>query len=197
MSYKIHLDWFLFELRIPDENMNQHQPAPYIRSVTEADLPAIAQLAGVIWRAHYPGIISREQIEYMLDKMYSLETLRDEILLGGVRHELLLVGDEWAGFAALGPTERSRQFKLHKLYLSQVWQGQGMGSMLLRHCEHEARKLGADHLLLTVNKRNAKAIDAYKRNGFVITKSVVMDIGGGFVMDDYVMNKELSNLTVK
>jgi hypothetical protein len=67
--------------------MDPKQPAPQILPATEADLPAIATLAGVIWRAHYPGIISSEQIEYMLAKMYSLGTLREEISLRAIRYE--------------------------------------------------------------------------------------------------------------
>jgi GNAT superfamily N-acetyltransferase len=171
--------------------MSPKQPAPRILPATESDLPAIAGLAGVIWRAHYPGIISMEQIEYMLARMYSLETLREEILRRGIRYERLLVGEELAGFAALGPAEQPGLFKLHKIYLHPAWHGQGLGSLLLRHCEREARKLDAERLMLTVNKQNSKAIVAYQRNGFVITDSVVVDIGEGFVMDDYVMEKAL------
>ena len=155
-------------------------------------MPAIASLAGVIWHAHYPGIISTEQIDYMLAKMYSLETLREEIRLRAIRYERLLVGEEFAGFASHGPTEQPKLFKLHKIYLHPAWHGRGLGSLLLRHCEREACKLGADRLVLTVNKRNSKAIAAYQRNGFSITDSVVVNIGGGFVMDDYVMAKGLN-----
>jgi hypothetical protein len=36
---------------------------------TEADLPAISKLAGVIWRACYPVIISHKQIDYMLARI--------------------------------------------------------------------------------------------------------------------------------
>jgi len=151
----------------------------------------MARLAAVVWRAHYPGIISPEQIDYMLAKMYALETMREEILQRAIRYERLLVGDEMAGFAAHGPTEQPRQFKLHKLYLHPAWQSRGLGSLLLAHCERAVSELGADRLVLTVNKRNAKAMAAYQRNGFVITDSIVVDIGGGFVMDDYVMAKEL------
>lgn len=171
--------------------MNLNQPSPQILPATESDLPAIATLAGVIWRAHYPGIISTEQIDYMLAKMYSLEVLRDEILRQRICYERLLVGGEFAGFAAHGPTGHPKMFKLHKIYLHPTWHGKGFGSSLLRHCELEVRKLGADRLTLTVNKRNSKAIAAYERAGFAITDSVVVDIGGGFVMDDYVMQKEL------
>jgi GNAT superfamily N-acetyltransferase len=171
--------------------METNLPFPKIVAATEADLAKIARLAGVIWPAHYPGIISSEQIEYMLAKMYSLDTLREEILQRGIRYELLLVGDEPAGFAAHGPTDQPKIFKLHKIYLLPECQGHGLGSLLLRHCESEVRQLGADRLMLTVNKRNAKAMAAYQRNGFTLTESVVVDIGGGFVMDDYVMTKEL------
>ena len=58
---------------------------------TEADLPAIAELAGVIWRACYPGIISHAQIDYMLARMYALDTMREEIHSQGIRYDRLLV----------------------------------------------------------------------------------------------------------
>ena len=159
---------------------------------TEADLPAIAALAAVIWRAYYPGIISTAQIDFMLEKMYSIATMRDELRAQGIRYERLLVGDEFVGFAAYGPTEPAGDFKLHKLYLDPARHGRGLGSLLLQHCLRAAAELGARRLVLTVNKRNAKAIAAYRRNGFALVDSVVVDIGGGFVMDDYVMAKALA-----
>jgi GNAT superfamily N-acetyltransferase len=82
--------------------------------------------------------------------------------------------------------------KLHKLYLLPEMHGHGLGSRLLQHVEREVRAGGARRLILSVNKRNTKAITAYQRNGFVIAESVVTDIGNGFVMDDYVMAKELA-----
>ena len=84
-----------------------------IIQATETDLPAIARLAEVIWRAHYPGIISTEQIDYMLARMYSLETMREEIRLRAIRYERLLAGGEMIGFASYGPTEKPGLFKLH------------------------------------------------------------------------------------
>lgn len=162
-----------------------------IVTATEADLPEIARLAGVIWRGHYPGIISIEQIDYMLAKMYALETMKAEIHQHGIRYERLLVDGELAGFASFGPAEQAGVFKLHKLYLDPARHGRGLGSWLLQHCEREVRKLGANRLRLTVNKQNTKAIAAYQRNGFAIVDSVVADIGGGFVMDDFVMEKGL------
>ena len=162
------------------------RPTRIVRA-TEADLPAIAELAGVIWRACYPGIISPAQIEYMLGRMYALGTLRAEIQGQGMYYDQLFVGGELAGFAAHGPTEDAAVYKLHKLYLHPVWHGQGLGRRLLEHCQREARKRKARRLILSVNKRNSKAIAAYERSGFAVAESVVTDIGGGFVMDDFIM----------
>jgi diamine N-acetyltransferase len=163
-----------------------------ILRVTAEQLPAISELAGVIWRACYPDIITRAQIDYMLARMYALDVLRDEICSQGIRYDILLVDGKTAGFASYGPATEPGVMKLHKLYLLPEMHGRGLGSLLLKHCEAEARKLGAQRLILSVNKRNARAIAAYQRNGFVTADSVVTDIGGGFVMDDYIMAKDLS-----
>ncbi|MGB7769573.1 MAG: bifunctional aminotransferase class I/II-fold pyridoxal phosphate-dependent enzyme/GNAT family N-acetyltransferase [Verrucomicrobiia bacterium] len=175
-----------------------------VAPATEADLSAIAELAGFIWRACYPGIITRAQIDYMLARMYALDTMREEIRAQGIHYDLLLVDGEPSGFASYGPTEAGTlrrgvriaqravpTFKLHKLYLLPELHGRGLGSRLLQHCEQEVRATGARRLILSVNRRNPKAIAAYQRNGFVIAESLVTDIGGGFVMDDYIMAKEL------
>ena len=160
---------------------------------TEEHLPALAELAGVIWREHYPGIISLAQIDYMLARMYSIETLREEIQVKGIRFERLLVDDRFVGFASYGPAPEPGVMKLHKCYLLPAMHGRGYGSLLLQHCERAAHQLGARRLLLAVNKRNTKAVAAYQRNGFTVRESVITDFGSGFVMDDFIMAKDLAS----
>jgi GNAT superfamily N-acetyltransferase len=163
-----------------------------ILPAAEEHLPALAELAGVIWRRHYPGLISHEQIDYMLGKMYSLETLREEMNSQGIRFYRLLVAGTMTGFASIGPLDTPGVWKLHKLYLLPELHGCGFGSRLLQHCEAEARRFGAHRLLLAVNKRNLRPIAAYQRNGFKVVESVVTDFGGGFVMDDLIMAKDFA-----
>lgn len=161
-----------------------------IRIAREADLPEVATLAGVIWRAVYPGIITREQIEYMLARMYAVGEMTRQIGQG-TEFLRLLVDGRLVGFAAHSPTDNPAERKLDKLYIHPDHQRYGHGSRLLNHVVDAARALGCASLMLTVNKRNTKAIAAYEKNGFVIRQSVVADIGGGFVMDDYVMARQL------
>ena len=158
---------------------------------TEADLPALAELAGVIWRAHYPGIIPLAQIEYMLAWMYSLATLSDEFRTQHICFEQLFTDERFVGFAAYGPTADPGVMKLHKLYLLPQYHGKGVGASALKEVEGIARGAGAARLVLNVNKHNAKAIRSYQRSGWSVAEAVCVDIGAGFVMDDYVMAKEL------
>jgi GNAT superfamily N-acetyltransferase len=175
------------------KDLNPTQPdRQEIVRATEADLPAISELAGIIWRACYPGIISNAQIDYMLARMYALDVLRDEIRSQGICYNCLLMDDKLVGFASYGPAAEPRVMKLHKLYLLPELHSRGLGSRLLQHVEREVRAGGGRRLILSVNKRNAKAIAAYQRNGFVVADSVVTDIGCGFVMDDYIMAKDWS-----
>ena len=81
--------------------------------------------------------------------------------------------------------------KLHKLYLSASCHGKGIGSRMLSHAKEAAKRLGAGELLLNVNKNNARAIKAYKRNGFSLIREEKNPIGNGFFMDDYVFGIKL------
>lgn len=146
----------------------------------------IARVAGLVWRAHYPGIITMEQIEYMLGKMYDLDVLRRE-MTEGITYVRLLQDNLMCGFASYGPC--TGEMKLYKLYVHPEHQRCGLGTALLEHVESATRERGFPSLMLTVNKRNHQAIAAYRKHGFTIREAIVADIGGGFVMDDYVMAK--------
>ena len=162
-----------------------------IRHTTIADIPLIRELTFKVWPQTYRDILTNEQIDYMLARMYSIETLREEIQLQGIRFVRLLVDDRFVGFASYGPAPEPGAMKLHTCYLLPEMHGRGLGSLLLQHCERAARQLGARRLMLAVNKRNTKAVVAYQRNGFTVTESVVTDFGSGFVMDDFIMAKDL------
>lgn len=153
---------------------------------TEADIPALRDLARRIWHAHYPGIIAVDQINYMLDRFFSEQHLREE-LKHGVRWEIASHGGQRVGFLACFIERDNDQLKLSKLYLLPELHGRGFGREMLERVKGHATKDGLPRVCLTVNRQNAKAIRAYERAGFAILETVMADIGDGYYMDDYLM----------
>ena len=125
----------------------------------------------------------------MLARMYDLKVMREE-MAQGLLYDCLWTNDALVAFTSYGPVSRD-EMKLYKLYVDPACQRRGCGTQLLRHIEDNCRTRGFNTLCLTVNKRNEKAIAAYRKNGFTVRESIVVDIGGSFVMDDYVMAKLL------
>jgi ribosomal protein S18 acetylase RimI-like enzyme len=159
--------------------------------MVEADIEAVAALARVVWQDAYPGIISQEQIDYMLARRYDADALRAELASAQFTWDVLLDGGIIVGFASCLMTELPGEMKLDKLYVHPESQRRGHGERLVRHCAAQARTRGCRALVLAVNKRNARAIAAYRKYGFRVRESVVKDIGNGFVMDDFIMTLDI------
>lgn len=168
-------------------------PEPIIetRRARRDEIALVQRLAHLIWHAHYPGIISAEQIDYMLARGYSLAALDAFVRRPDGGLELAVVDGEPGGFAAWYVTADAGEAKLDKLYVLPSRQRLGLGGKLIRRVADLVRAAGASTLVLNVNKGNAQAIRAYDRYGFTIREAIVNDIGHGFVMDDYVMAMRL------
>ena len=162
------------------------KPILHFTSATDADIPMLRSLADTIWHVCYPGIITHAQIDYMLGRMFSAEVIRRE-LVAGVRWEITHLDGEPIGFLSCTHDATQQLLKLNKLYLLPAHHGCGYGRAMLDHVKVLAAELHAKRIRLTVNKANARAIRAYEGAGFRSIDAIVTDIGGGFVMDDFVM----------
>ena len=158
------------------------------RPAETGDIPLLRDLASEIWRASYAGLLAPGQIEYMLGWMYAAQKIAQE-LADGVLWEVAILDAVPAGYLALS-SQPDGVAELHKLYLLPELQGQGHGQAMLAQACALATERGAHSLRLRVNKGNTRALRAYERAGFRIIESIVADIGGGFVMDDYVLARE-------
>lgn len=159
--------------------------------LTEADFATVARLGETIWRQHYIGLITAEQVDYMLQGRYTPEKLRAYVGASDRWLKLLRLEGRPVGYCSwsLGPTPR--EMKLEQLYLLAETRGLGLGGLMLRHVEDDARTRGCATVWLTVNKGNDGSIAIYKRAGYTVREEAVFDIGNGFVMDDYVMERVL------
>jgi GNAT superfamily N-acetyltransferase len=156
-----------------------------------ADFETIAALARSIWFAHYTAIISREQIEYMLGGRFTAANLERYLDAPDRWMNVLRVDDDVVGYCSHALTATPREMKLEQLYLLPALHGRGLGKLMMEHIESHARALGCDTLMLQVNKRNTTAASVYFRSGFKVREEVVIDIGNGYVMDDFILEKPL------
>ncbi len=158
-----------------------------IEPLAPADIEPVRRLARRIWYAHYPGIITNAQIEYMLEQRYRAEVVRQELACDGVWWELATLRGEPVGFSCCLVTNEPGEMRLDKLYVDRERHGTGVGTRLVQSVRARSRSLGCSRLVLAVNKRNESAIAAYRHWGFEVERAMVTDIGAGFVMDDYLM----------
>ena len=163
----------------------------HVRPATESDIPAIQQIAYDTWPSTYNQILSQTQIDYMLELMYNSEILKAQMTQKAQVFCLALRDYQPLGFVAYEVNyQHSTTTKIHKIYILPQAQGQGVGKMLLNAAEEAAKKNANNALILNVNKFN-KAVSFYERVGFQQIDSEILEIGNGFVMDDFVMQKML------
>lgn len=174
---------------------------PDFRWMEPQDVPALGALAGRIWNAHYTRIITQAQIDFMLPRSYSPEALQRQLESG---QRFLLAEREGAliGFLSFGslskidnPILRGSEAGegdcfLHKFYLAPECQGQGIGKAMLAELLRRVPEIAK--LRLQVHRRNVGSWNFYLKQGFVIICEADFDIGEGFQMNDYVMEKAVS-----
>jgi len=164
-----------------------------IRPASVAEIPTLRTLAEGIWRNSYAALLSQAQIDYMLERMYAPGTIRQE-MAEGVIWEIAWLEGEPVGFHSCTLEADTLRCKLNKLYLLPERQGCGLGQQLLDHIHALAAARGAGVVWLQVNKQNGRAIRAYERAGYIVERAAVFDIGGGFVMDDFIMTRAVSGV---
>lgn len=155
---------------------------------SRSDAERVERLAALIWNEHYPPIIGQAQVDYMLATLQSADAVCAQI---GAGYRYYFMRDEGAALGYFAVKPDGGVYRLDKFYLIHIARGRGMGKTCLSFIEQLGRDEGCSRLRLSVNKHNAASIDVYKRLGFTVVGEGVTDIGGGFSMDDYYMEKPL------
>jgi diamine N-acetyltransferase len=159
-----------------------------IEKASVNDIPLVRELTYKVWPQTYAGLLSQEQIDYMLEMMYSPSSLEKQMKEGA---RFLFVYDEKepVGFASYQEMEPGI-YKLHKIYVLPSHQRRGLGRFVIDHIMNEIQQRKAKALQLQVNRHN-NARDFYERLGFTAIDEINLDIGNGFFMRDYIMEKKL------
>ena len=160
----------------------------------EDELSKITELAELIWKKYYIEIITMDQIEYMMNKFYSNDSLKTQILNGQIFY-FVKFESEVLGFLSLSKDHNGIYF-IHKFYLLPDQHRKSVGTAVMQEIENEIKvtqEVNNYKIKLTVNRQNFKAINFYFKNGFTIESVEDFDIGESYLMNDFVMVKNVNN----
>ena len=156
---------------------------------SDRSIEAVEMLANEIWREHYTSIIGKAQVEYMLDQFQSKSAISEQIKNGILYY--LLSEEKGGHIGYLGLKIANQELFLNRIYIKSDRRGKGFGRQAICFVEEMAKKRKYSKITLTVNRNNTDSIKAYEKNGFKNLGPIVQDIGNGFIMDDYKMEKNL------
>jgi GNAT superfamily N-acetyltransferase len=167
-----------------------NEPIQLLPVTNAAQVAQVARMAREVWDEYYVPLIGRAQVDYMVAKFQTAEAMQAQIDSGYEYFQIRQSG-EAIGYAAIRHDAAEARLFISKLYLLAAHRKSGAGRQCLELIERLARERAATRLWLTVNKGNP-SVRAYERLGFSIAEAIVMDIGGGYVMDDYRMEKPVT-----
>jgi ribosomal protein S18 acetylase RimI-like enzyme len=162
-----------------------------IVTATAKDYQTIRDIAHETWPIAYGEILPKAQLDYMLGAFYNDEALKDSVLNKGHHFVLVKEGEETLGFASYEHHYNQKpQTKIHKIYVLSQTQGKGIGKKLIDFIENVAKENHSTALSLNVNRFN-KALHFYQKLGFEIVGEVDIELDHGYLMEDYVMEKQI------
>jgi len=161
-----------------------------IKKATTSEIPDILSIAKATWEPTYREILSKAQIDYMYDEIYTHSALEKQMSELGHVFLVVYASDVAVAYASYSPKNGGHEtYKLHKLYVHPDYQGQNLGRQLIVDVEKEVKERGARMLELNVNRYNP-AIRFYERSGYIQAREEDIPMGE-FWMNDFVMRKEL------
>lgn len=161
-----------------------------IEFIEVENLKELAGIASEIWHEYWINILSPAQIDYMVEEFQSERAISTQIANENYTYYFILVESAIAGY--IGLRKKEDYLFLSKLYIKKSFRHKGIGTEAFEFIKTLAEALNYTKIILTVNKNNLNTINAYNKWGFKTINSVVTDIGGGFVMDDYIMQFDLN-----
>lgn len=157
-----------------------------------SDIKIIQEITNITWPITYGEILSQTQLDYMLSLFYSEEALAKQIENKEQLFYLISDSESTIGFIGIEHNYKNEAVtKIHKIYLLPETQGKGYGKIVFESIEKLALENNSTALLLNVNRFNT-ALNFYKKLGFEIKETVDIEIGNGYLMEDYVMGKQIS-----
>ena len=155
-----------------------------------SEIKGLEEFASEIWHEYWNGVLSVGQINYMLNKFQSEEAMINLANSENYHYFYLMYENQKAGYMAL--SKKEDYLFLSKIYMKKEYRHKGIGTKAFDFIKQYSIENNLNKIRLTVKKDNKNSVNAYLKWGFRTVDSVVTDIGNGFVMDDYIMEYQIT-----
>lgn len=163
-----------------------------IEKATTEDIKTIQAIAKETWPVTFGEILSESQIDYMLEMMYSTEAIMRQMTAQNHVFFLAIESSKPVGYLSVEANYKGQsKTKIHKIYILPSAQGKGIGKLLIEKATQVAKERQNLWLSLNVNRNNV-AVKFYETVGFATVGQENIDIGNGFLMEDYIMDKQIA-----
>lgn len=168
-----------------------------IKKATTNDIQLINEMAQIVFPATYREILSKEQLDYMMDWMYSPKNLRKQMEEEGHIYYIAYKDGEAAGYVSIQP-EGEHLFHLQKIYVLPRFQGCRLGKALFEQAVKAIKEIhpGPCEMHLNVN-RNNKALQFYQHLGMEKVAEGDFHIGYGYYYERLYHGTENLTLSYK
>lgn len=158
-------------------------------AISSEEINLISKTAKEIWLEAFTDIATIDQLEYMIEKFQSSDAIKNQIDNENILYFIVYKDEKIAGYTALKLCENS--LFVSKLYILKPHRSSVITDTLFDFIDNYAKDNNKNKIWLNTNKNNLRAIRAYQKRNFSIIDSKCSDIGNGYVMDDYILEKSL------
>ena len=161
---------------------------------TDEQTHELAIMAHDIWNEYWPAIIGQEQTTYMVERFQSYDAITRDMAENDYEYWFVVTDkdeptERIVGFTGGHNEPETNRFFISKIYLLEQERGKHFASDVIAFYNDLCLQRGLAAMYLTVNKRNELGIRAYQGKGFETIDAVAADIGHGFIMDDFIMER--------
>ena len=154
-----------------------------IKKVTKDDLEKLQAIGRQTFLETFSESNSEENMKSYLEDGFSIEKLTSELNNENSEFYFATLSDAIIGYLKLNfgasQTELmdSKSLEIERIYVPKEFHGQSVGQMLYDKAVQVAKQKNAEYVWLGVWEENSRAINFYKKNGFVAFDKHIFKLG--------------------
>jgi ribosomal protein S18 acetylase RimI-like enzyme len=169
-----------------------------IRKVTNNDLDQLQKIGRQTFYETFASGNTEDNMKKYLDESFSVTKLTTELSDNNAEFYFATLDNNVIGYLKINfrqsqtELQDEKAVEIERIYVLKEYHGKNVGQLLLDKATNIARQKNADYIWLGVWEENPRAINFYKKNGFVEFDKHIFKLGND-EQTDIMMKLKLTN----